>query len=130
MNHPVPPPGFIDLTLQGSALTSSLNTPTVTIDGYPVPATYGLNRIPVVPGPHRVFVYGEWMRRYGQAQVDLHVQEGQHVPVFYRAPFHQFTTGSIGHEPQKAKGVGSLVGLCVFLVLIFVVPFVAAAALG
>ena len=109
----LPPPGFIDLTLQGSAMTSSINTPTVTVDGYPVPARYGMNRIPVVPGPHRIYVYGDWMRRYGQAELDVHVQQGQHVPVFYRAPLHQFTTGSIGHVTQSAKGVGFLVGLVV-----------------
>ncbi len=124
---PLPPPGFINLTIQGNVLTSSMITPSVVLDGHPIPAQYGLNLIPVIPGRHHVHVYGEWMRRYGQADIQLDVPVGQHVPVFYRAPFHQFTTGNIGHVPQPMKGLGVLIGVMVFLFALFTLPFVAVA---
>ncbi|MGN0063700.1 MAG: hypothetical protein ACI379_05615 [Nocardioides sp.] len=123
---PLPPPGFIDLTIQGSVLTSNMLTPNVVIDGRHVPAQYGRNVIPVVPGRHHIHLYGEWMRRYGQADLQVDVQQGAYVPVFYRAPLHQFTTGNIGHEPQPVKGWWVLVLLLVILLAIIVVPVVAA----
>ncbi len=130
--HPgsaLPPPGFLALTIQGSVLTSNINTPSVVLDGRPVPVQYGFNSIPVIPGRHHVHVHGEWMRRYGQADLMVDVAAGQQVPVFYRAPVHQFTTGNIGHVPQPAKGVGVLIGIMVLLVACITLPMVATALL-
>lgn len=123
----LPPPGFIALTIQGNAMSSSMLTPNVLIDGRPVPASYGQNTIPVYPGPHRVELSAQWLRRYGQAALDLHVAPGQSVPVFYRAPLHQFSTGSIGHERQKAKGKGcffAILGVVAFFLLVAVLAAV------
>lgn len=61
------------------------------------------------------------MRQYGQAGMDLDIREGQSVPGFYAVPWHQFTTGSIGHEPQSRNGLGVFIALMAtiaFLVLI------------
>ena len=44
------------------------------------------------------------MKEYGQASLDVVVQPGEVVPVFYAVPWHQFSRGSIGHEQQKRKG--------------------------
>ncbi|MGJ6979654.1 hypothetical protein ACSDQ9_03865 [Aestuariimicrobium soli] len=121
--------GFIEFTMQGNAFTSSMVVPTLTIDGHRVNARYGLNTIPVPSGPHHISVVGHWMRAYGQAELDLQVGPGEHVPVYYAAPFHQFTTGNIGHEPQKKKGLGLLLGLVIGIpVFILVVSIVAALA--
>lgn len=115
---PQGPQGFINLTLQGNAAFRSFITPTVHIDGNLVAAQYGLNTIPVPPGRHHISVYGQWMRQYGQAEMDVDVAQGEYVPVFYAAPLHQFTTGSIGHEPQKTKGIAFMVTVVVAAVVL------------
>ncbi|RLV55787.1 hypothetical protein D9V41_10045 [Aeromicrobium phragmitis] len=119
--HPssVPPPGTIDLTLQGSMMTSNALTPNVLINGYPVRAQYGFNRIPMPPGPARVDVSCQWILEYGRASLEFEVRPGEAVPVFYMAPMHQFSAGSIGHEPQKRKGVtATIVAVVGFVILV------------
>ena len=105
-----PPPGHgaLLLTLQGNAFTTGL-TPTVHIDGYPVPAAFGPNFYPLRPGRHHVHVHAQWLRQYGQADLPLEVHAGQTVPGFYAVPWHQFTTGSIGHVKQSRKGVAVMI---------------------
>lgn len=124
------PPGYLHLTIQGSAATSNMLTPNVVIDGRPYPASYGSNTYPLPPGQHRLEIYAQWMRRYGQAEMALNIIPGQQVPVFYRAPLHQFTTGSIGHEKQKAKGKGCLYGIGAFFLVLILLVVVAAIAAG
>ena len=114
-----PPPGYgaILLTMQGNALTSTPNSPTVRLDGYPVPGTYGTTFYPLVPGRHRIDLHMQWMRQFGQAGLEVEVVPGQTVPVFYGPPWHQFTTGSIGHEQQPRKGLGVMVAIIATVVL-------------
>ena len=131
----VPPPqqpalGYVHLTVQGSVMTSNVITPKAWVNGYPVRVQYGSNVIPVPGGPVRVELNNVWIRTYGQAALDFHLVAGQTVPVFYAAPVHQFTTGSIGHTKVKRKGVAALV---IALTLIIGVPlalFILAAVLG
>ena len=122
--QPQQPQSAIALTLQGSVLTSNAITPKVTFNNWPVPASYGLNVIPVPPGPLRIHCYAQWMRQYGQATLDVDVPPGQTVPVFYAAPMHQFTTGAIGHTQQKRPGVAvfwAILGVPLLLVLLIIV---------
>ena len=44
----------------------------------------------------------------------------QAVPVFYASPFHQFTSGSIGHSKVKRKGLGTLLGVSGAIVVVAV----------
>jgi hypothetical protein len=112
---------WLRLTLQGSAMTSSMITPAVTVNGHRVVAHYGDNLVPVWAGPNRVEVSCQWLLRYGQATLDLQVPPGAQVPVFYAAPWHQLSRGAIGHERQRRPGLAG------FLVLMAVILFVAAA---
>jgi hypothetical protein len=117
--QPLPPAGFLHVHLQGSALTGNVITPRVRLNGHPVPTRYGENVYPVPPGPWRIEVDAQWMRTYGQAQLDVQVGVDQHVQVFYAAPLHQFTRGAIGFEKQKRPGVlGSLLILVVLLLVL------------
>ena len=102
--------GALMLTMQGNVMTTGL-TPTVRIDGYPVPAAFGPNLYPLRPGRHRVDVHTQWMRQYGQAGMEIDIREGQSVPAFYAVPWHQFTTGSMGHEKQSRKGLGVMLAI-------------------
>lgn len=122
-----PPPAFVDLTLQGSVMTSSLVPPSVRVNGYPVPTSYGLNHVPVPPGPVRVDVSCQWMRTYGQATLTGTLGPGQRMPVFYAVPWHQFTRGAIGHEPQKRPGgTAAVVTLTALVLLVLAVVFLGA----
>ena len=118
--------GAIALTIQGSVMTSSMIVPNARFNGYPVPTKYGLQNIPVPAGPLHIELEAQWMRTYGQAALDVNVQPGQVVPVFYAAPMHQFTTGNIGHVKQSRKGMGFFVGLMSVLGLIIVLSILLA----
>lgn len=107
---------MVRLHIKDNAFTASPVTPTVRINGHVVPASYGTNDIPVHPGPTRVEMSAQWMRTYGQASYDAHLQPGQMVELFYAAPWHQFTTGSLGTTPQSRKG------LALMVLLVFVIP--------
>ena len=67
--------------------------------------------------PNRVEVSTRWMREYGQASLDVVVRPGEVVPVFYAVPWHQFSTGSIGHEKQPRKGSPRWSGTVAFVVI-------------
>lgn len=129
---PVPqgPMGTVALTIQGSVMTSNMITPSIKINGHQIPTRYGLQQIPVPAGPVHVEGYAQWMRTYGQAALDFTMQAGQTVPVFYAAPMHQFTTGSIGHEQQKRKGVGAMIAIIIGIVLFVALLFGIGAALA
>jgi hypothetical protein len=120
--QPQGPMGMLHLIIQGSALTSSMIPPTVHLNGYPVPVRYGRNDIPVPAGPLHVAIYSQWIRAYGKAALDCTVLPNQAVPVFYASPYHQFTSGSIGHSKVKRKGIGAVFGLigAIFAVILLV----------
>lgn len=105
-----PPPGHgaLLLTLQGNAFTVGI-TPNVRLDGYQVPGAFGANFYPLRPGRHRVDVHTRWLRLYGEASLEVDIHEEQVTPGYYAVPWHQFTTGSIGHEPQSRPGLGVMV---------------------
>ena len=107
------PQGTLRLTLQGNALTSGWLTPVVSVNGHPVFSRFGTMDLPVWAGWNRVEVYARWWRRYGQASLDIAVPPGAVIPVFYAAPHHVFTTGSIGHEPQRRKGLVASIAIVV-----------------
>jgi hypothetical protein len=115
---PLPPPGYLRLTIQGNVLLSMV-TPTVTVDGYRVPVRYGENVIPVVPGPHLVEGFGQWLWRYGQAEQQVTVFQGQVVELWYAAPALTFLKGALGPRPQRIPGlVGLVVGLSALALLV------------
>jgi len=104
-----PPQGTIRLTIQGNELTAGMLTPAVVVSGHRVNSRFGTMDVPVWAGPNRVEVSTRWMREYGQASLDVVVRPGEVVPVFYAVPWHQFSTGSIGHEKQPRKGLPAVV---------------------
>ncbi|MFI5691177.1 hypothetical protein ACIA58_05015 [Kribbella sp. NPDC051586] len=125
--QPQGPMGMLQLTIQGSAMTSNMIPPTVHLNGYPVPVKYGRNDIPVFAGPLHVDIHAQWIRVYGKAALDCTVQPNQAVPVFYASPYHQFTSGSIGHSKVKRKGIGALLGMVGAIVAVAVLLTVLAA---
>jgi hypothetical protein len=123
------PSSALKFTVQGSVLTSNLVPPTLTIDGFPAPAATGSTVIPIQPGQHHLEVYSQWLRRYGQAALDVQVPPNAMVEVFYAPPLHQFTTGDLGFTPQQRKGIGCFVTLLLVLV-VFVILVVLLAVFG
>jgi hypothetical protein len=104
---PQPPTGTIRLTLQGNVLTAGL-TPSVAVGGHPIHARFGVQDVPVWAGRVRVEAHTQWLRRYGQAELDVDVPPGAVVPVYYAVPWHQFTRGAMGTTPQRRPGVWML----------------------
>ena len=123
------PQGVLRLTLQGNAFTSGWLTPAVSVNGYPVNSRFGTMDLPVWAGRNRVDVQARWWRSYGQASLDVEVPPGAVVPVFYAVPHHVFTTGSIGHEPQRRKGLAASISIVVGMVAAVFVGIVAFFAL-
>lgn len=101
-------------------------TPSCRLNGYSVQTVYGPQDLPVWAGRNRLDLNAQWLREYGQASIEVDVAPGAVVPVFYAAPWHQFTTGSIGTTQQSRKGVGCLVSLIAApVVLLFAVVLLA-----
>lgn len=122
----LPGHGLVRVNIQGSVMTSSMIVPSLMIDGRLLTSKYGINAFQVPGGVHRVEAYAQWMRRYGQAALEVNVAPGTAVDVFYAAPLHQFTTGNMGLTKQPRKGVFAMILL---LALIFV-PLIAAMVLA
>ena len=125
---PVPPAaslGTIRLTIQGNVMTSNALTPTLRINGYPVPTRYGTQDLPVYAGPNHLDMQAQWMRTYGQASLDTTVAPGQVVEVWYASPLHQFARGNIGFAKQPRPGMG-----CMWVVLGFAALCVAVVVVG
>jgi hypothetical protein len=118
------PLGHLRVYLQGSVLTSSMITPTLMLNNQQVKASYGPNDYHLPAGQYHVSAYGQWMRQYGQAALDVALQPNQTVEVYYAAPMHQFTFGSMGFTKQRRKGMGVMVGLIAFVLLIILVPLI------
>jgi hypothetical protein len=114
------PTGWIRLTVAGSSLTSNMIRPAIRFNGYPVPAGYGESTHPVPPGRWHVDARCQWLREYGQAELDVDVAEGQAVDVFYAPPWHQFSQGRIGLTHQQRPGLWVFV-VTMLLVLLIVV---------
>jgi len=112
--------GWLDLTIQGSAFTTSMITPAVSINGYRVPSRYGQNVIPLYAGPTRIEVHCQWLRQYGQATLDTVVPAGGTVQVFYASPWHQFSRGRIGYDKQSRPGFGLFVAIIAVVVVVAV----------
>ncbi|MEU0314503.1 hypothetical protein [Nocardioides sp. NPDC006273] len=113
-----PPVGWIDLTIQGSHMTSNMIVPTVMLNGHQMPTQYGRNVFPVPPGHWTVDMYTQWTWRFGKASMSFDVAEGHTVPVFYAAPATTFQKGAIGHIKQKKPGVLALVAVLVVVALV------------
>lgn len=114
---PPPPPGYLRVNLQGNRMLTMI-TPSVQVNGYPVPAQFGPNVIPMPPGVHTVSAHAQWMWRYGQASQQVHVAPGQTVDVFYAAPVLTFMSGAMGPVKQKVPGLVPFVLLLVVLLLV------------
>lgn len=112
--------GHLRIYLQGSFLTSSMITPTLTLNNQQVRASYGPNDYHVPAGQYHVGASAQWMRQYGQAALDVVVPPNQTVEVYYAAPMHQFTTGSMGFSKQRRKGAVFMAVLIAVLVAIVI----------
>lgn len=117
--HPAGPgTGLLRLTLQGNVLLNM--PPRVELNGQHVVSQNGVNEYHLAPGSWALDVSVQWMRRYGQAHEQVSLAPGEVIELFYAAPLHQFTTGSLGPTKQKHKGMGVFVALMIVLVVLMV----------
>ena len=104
-------PAVIQLTVQGSMLSSSIVPPSATLNGFPRTLNYGLNTIPVPAGPLHLGISMQWLVTFGKAEINLNPEPGQQIRLWYAPPFHQFAAGALGFEPQKRRGLGITLGI-------------------
>ncbi len=110
---------MINFHVQGSVLTNNMVPPRVLINGHHVQVpTSGTTSVPAPPGHHHIDVSLQWLRTFGQAQLDVQLAPGQSVDVFYAPPHHQWATGALGFEPQQRKGLGGMIGIIVAVVVV------------
>ncbi|WP_370288245.1 hypothetical protein [Nocardioides sp.] len=119
-----PPLALLRLHLQGNTFTH-LIPPRVVINGAAQTVHFGVNEIQIYAGPTYLHCEVQWLRTYGQADLAFTAAPGTATDVWYVAPYHQFTTGSIGYEKQRARGTGFIVGLVVIMVLLVAVIILA-----
>ncbi len=114
--------GRLRVNLQGSSLTGNFIPPTLLINNQVVRSSYGSNDYVLPAGQYHVSAYAQWMRQYGDAALDLVLQPGHAVEVFYAAPWSQFLPGSMGFAKQQRKGLAFLlVPLGIMLAMIVLV---------
>ncbi|MEI2826713.1 MAG: hypothetical protein V9F04_10095 [Dermatophilaceae bacterium] len=102
--------GWLRLHLQGSQW-ANLVVPTVRINGHAIPVTYGANDLQVWAGVNDLHIHCQWAWQYGVAQERLEVPAGGVVERHYAMPWMTFFPGSLGHVPQKRRGLGCFVTL-------------------
>ena len=107
-------------------MTSSFVPPTLLINNQVVRSSYGPNDYVLPAGQYHVNAYAQWMRRYGDAALDLVLQPGRAVEVFYAAPFNQFMSGSMGFTKQKRRGLAVVLIPLAFLFVVLVLAVVLA----
>ena len=111
------PVAYLDLTVQGSRMTSNVIPPNIWVNGRPLTPEYGRRQVPVPAGPVRVDAEVQWTKKFGQASIVFQAQPGQTIPVFYAAPMHVFANGNIGHVKQSRPGSWVIWVMSAFLIL-------------
>jgi len=122
------PPGYLDLTVQGNYVWTGLYAPEVRVNGWKVQNRYGRSTVPVAPGPALVDI--RTPHSLYRSQLNLWVEPGQVVPVFYAPPYSPFVQGSIGHVRQQRPGAFLRFGLPWLIVGPVIVLGLVAALLG
>ena len=108
-----------------------LTGPSVRVDGAELVRAWGKQLAPVAPGQHFVEIHTRYLWPIGRASLQVFVQPGQTVPVFYKAPTLVWLKGAIGHEQQKAPGmVYTLIVLALIPLFACVVPLLSLLVMG
>jgi hypothetical protein len=108
-------PSVLRVNVQGSWLSGM--KPSVKINGYLVACKWGPTDFQMPPGRHRVSASAQWMRTYGQAELDVDLPPGQVVEVFYASPPTQFQRGSMGLTRRSRVGTWVFAGVLAVLVV-------------
>jgi hypothetical protein len=99
-------PTGIEVTAKYSPLLFILAIwkPVIEIDGQQIPAKWGTQFLPVVPGSHRIRVFYKyyWFLPANSAQVDINLVEGQVVQINWKARWMIFLKGKITTAPRPA----------------------------
>ncbi|MBB6346435.1 hypothetical protein ACWGH8_13860 [Nonomuraea muscovyensis] len=88
-------------------------TPTIVINGHPMPGRWGRNAIPLPPGQHHLNVHLPYLlpAQIGPADLTIWLQPGTALEVEYRAPLWAYSRGALGPAPQPWNGKGCMITL-------------------
>lgn len=128
------PQGQLVLHLQKPGMgSSSMISPSVTIDNFPAAAQWEDNVYTVPAGTRTITCEARYLWPYGQARTSINVVPGQTVRLFYASPLVSFGSGAIGPEKQERPGkvvLGVVIGLLCLVILVPILLGVIAAAVG
>jgi hypothetical protein len=121
--YPAPREG-IAITTKYSPLTwlFAAVKPKIFVNGYDMPVRgWGQAVLPLAPGQYHVHVYIPYFfpSRVGPADFTAVVYPGQFVELEYKAPLITFSRGSLGPPPQGYNGIGVMIAITAFVVLMF-----------
>lgn len=112
------PPGMgrlvVDASFPSGAFLMNGSGPRIVIDGVEHRAAWGPSSFDLPPGNHRVRVSSRYLGDTSPAETVIPIVTGQEARAYYKAAMTVFTAGSIGPQPQPARGMGC------FLVMILV----------
>lgn len=96
---------MLDTSYSWLDFSLALTGPTVTLDGYPIRAEWGLIPLDVPAGRHHIKVHTRYGRPKGIAEIEVLVHPGEQVLLYYRAPAIMLIGGAIGTQPQQTPGI-------------------------
>ena len=114
----------IAITTQYSVLTwlYAVLKPKVFLNGYEMPAWgWGRAVYPAQPGQYHVHVDPSvFAARAGPRRLHGRGAGPAFIELEYKAPLFTFSRGSLGPPPQRYNGVGVMIAIAAFVVLMFV----------
>jgi hypothetical protein len=116
--HPPSVPLTIETSYPFLRWSLALRSPRVTIDGQPVPVSWGRAVVPVFPGVHTVQINASGFGSPSQVAVDT--RYGPQT-VYYAASWTVWTGGSIGVRPVSSPGGGARIAMAVVPPLVVLV---------
>lgn len=124
-----PPPAMgrlvVDSSYNPMAFMLAFTGPKVTINGQPASVKWGQAPFDLPAGNYHVRVSARYLGDFGPAELPVAVYPGQLTTVYYRPPATIGMKGSLGFQPQKTRGMSTIMVLNVIAVVIVIAVFVA-----
>jgi hypothetical protein len=121
-----PPMGrlVVDSSYNPMAFMLAMTGPRVTINGQPASVRWGQAPFDLPAGNYHLRVSTRYLGDFGPAELPVAVYPGQLVTVYYRPPATVGMKGSLGFQPQKTRGMSTIMVIQVVVILLFLITLV------
>jgi hypothetical protein len=114
----------VDSSYNPMAFMLGLTGPRVTINGQPASVKWGQAPFDLPAGNYHLRVSTRYLGDFGPAELPVAVYPGQLVTVYYRPPATIGMKGSLGFQPQKTRGMSTIMVIQVVVILLFLIMIV------